>query len=123
MGLKMTLPKTANALGTDFVDAYWVIQELRYETQEDGLFIVFWLNCYPDRESSKLTGQPVQGLNIGRPMSEVYNGKLYEFLGLVRASDLFPQGIPVSIDDQKTVIYNWVKVNTDLPFEDVFEQD
>ena len=120
MGLKLTLPYTANSIGADFIDAYWVIQDLRYETQSDGLYVVFWLNCYPSREASKLTGQPVEGLPIGNPMLAVYNGKLYEFLGLVRADELFPEGIPVSLDEQKTVIYNWIKKTTDLPFEDVF---
>lgn len=123
MGLQMTLPLTANSIGTDFIDAYWVIQDLKYETQTEGLFVVFWLNCYPSRESSKLTGYPVEGLKIGNPMLAVYNGKLYEYLGLVKADELFPSGIPVSTDEQKTVIYNWIKETTDLPFEDVFEEE
>ena len=94
------------------MDAYWVVQDLRYETQSDGLYVVFWLNCYPSRDSSKLTGQPVEGLTIGRPMSAIYNGKLYEFLGLVRADVLFPNGIPISMDEQKTAIYDWIKETT-----------
>lgn len=122
MGLQLTLPKTANSIGDDFIDAYWVIQELRYETQDGNLYAVFWLNCYCDRNASKLTGQPVQGLEIGRPMSAVYDGKLYEYLGLVKANEIFPNGIPISSDDQKTVIYNWIKESTGLPFEDVLEE-
>ena len=121
MGLKLTLPKTANSIGADFIDAYWVIQDLRYEMQDNTLFVVYFLNCYPTRDSSKKTGLPVEGLTIGRPMSAVYDGKLYEITGIYRASAVFPSGIPVSSDEQKTVIYNWIKANTDLPFEDVLE--
>lgn len=123
MGLKLTLPKTANSIGADFVDAYWVIQDMRYEMQGSTLLVVFWLNCYATREASKLTGQPVQGLPIGRPILAVYDGKLYEFTGVYNAADLFPSGIPVSFDEQKTVIYNWIKAHTDLPFEDVLEEE
>lgn len=124
MGLQLTLPKTANSIGTDFIDAYWVIQDLRYESQPDGnLYAVFWLNCYPDRDASKLTGQTVPGLGIGRPMSAVYDGKLYEYLGVVKVQELFPESIPVSSDAQKTVIYNWIKAFTRLPFEDVLEEE
>lgn len=123
MGLKLTLPKTNNHLYADFIDAYWVIQDMRYEMQDNTLFVIFWLNCYPTRESSKIIGEPVESLEIGRPVSAVYNGKLYEFTGLYRADVLFPSGIPVSLDEQKTVVYNWIKDHTDLPFEDVFETE
>ena len=122
MGLKLTLPANANSLGHEFKDAYWVIEDLRYEMKDSELFAIFWLNCYPSRESSKLTGQVVGDIGIGRPQGAVFNGKLYEYLGLEKVADLFPDGIPVSPDAQKTVIYNWIKTTTQLPFEDVFEE-
>lgn len=123
MGLKLTLPKTANGIGCDFIDAYWVIEDLRYEMQESGLFAIFWLNCYPTREAYELTGHSVGNIGIGRPILAVYNGKLYEFIGLERVERLFPDGIPVSSDEQKTVLYNYIKSTSGLPFEDVFEEE
>ncbi len=121
MGLKLTLPKEDNGLYHDFIDAYWVIEDLRYEMKEEGLFAVYWLNCYPSRDSFKKIGLPVSNIGIGHSEMVIYNGKLYEYLGLELVSNLFPNGIPVDINEQKTVIYNYIKANIDLPFEDVFE--
>lgn len=42
---------------------------------------------------------------------------------MARIKDIFPDGIPLDADKQKTAIYNWVKVYTGLPFEDVFEEE
>ena len=123
MGLKLTLPNTANGLGYDFIDAYWVIEDLRYEMKDNELFCIFWLNCYPTRESSKLTGQTVGNIGIGRPKDIIYNGKLYEWIGLEKVSVIFPAGIPVDSDTQKTTIYNYIKETVPLPFEDVFEEE
>ena len=123
MGLALTLPAQNNHIGHTFTDAYWVIEDLRYEMQPDGLYLLFWLNCYPTREASKLTGQVVTSLSIGSPKEVIFNAKLYEYTGLCLSTDVFPQGIPVSPDEQKTAIYNWVKAFTGLPFKDVFEPE
>lgn len=35
---------------------------------------------------------------------------LYNWKFMARIRDIFPEGIPLDADKQKTAIYNWVKV-------------
>lgn len=121
MGLKLTLSKDNNPMGFTFEDAYWVIEELKYEMGAENLSISFNLNCYPSRDSSKLTGRNVEPLSFGSPERPKYNGKLYGFSHLNYAKVIFPDGVPMDRDAQLTQIYNFIKEYTGLPFEDVFE--
>ena len=121
MGLKMTLDKKNNSMGMTFEDAYWVVEELRYEMGSGDLTISFNLSCYPSRESSKMTGKDVESLSFGSPERSKYNGRLYSFSHLNYARVIFPDGVPMDRDSQLTQIYNFIKEYTGLPFEDVFE--
>ena len=119
MGLKLTLEKEKNHLYHTFEDAYWAIKEIRYTTNE----LYGKLTCYPSREASHKQGQSVEGrLTVGGPYFPVIEPRLYCWEFLAPISTVFPNGIPLSEDEQKTAIYNWVKLTTGLPFEDVLEE-
>jgi len=123
MGLKLTIDKDRNSMGFTFEDAYWVIENLKYEMGSDELFVSFNLNCYPSRESSKLTGQNVAPMEYMEPTSARINGKLCGMHHLNFVKTIFPEGIPMERDAQLKVIYSFIKEYTGLPFEDVFEDD
>lgn len=123
MGLKLTLNQENNSMGFTFVDAYWVIENLKYKMTDTILLISFNLNCYPSRESSKLTGRDVVPLSLGIPEKSKYSGKLYEISFMDFASKIFSEGMPLERDEQLKQIYTFIKAYTDLPFEDVFESD
>lgn len=122
MGLKLTLEAKNNPMGFTFEDAYWHIEGLKYEMGTDALFISFSLNCYPTRDSSKLTNKDVEPLSFGMPERSKYNGKLYNFSFMDYASRIFPDGVPMDRDSQLAQIYSFIKEYTGLPFEDVFEE-
>lgn len=119
MGLKLTLEKEKNHLYHTFEDAYWAIKEIKYTTSK----LYGKLICYPSREASHKQGQSVEGrLSVGGPYFPVIEPRLYCWEFLAPISTVFPNGIPLSEDEQKTAIYNWVKSATGLPFEDVLEE-
>lgn len=122
MGLKLTLEAKNNPMGFTFEDAYWHIEGLKYEMGTDALFISFSLNCYPTRESSKLTNKDVEPLSFGMPERSKFGGKLYNFSFMDYASRIFPDGVPMDRDSQLSQIYSFIKEYTGLPFEDVFEE-
>lgn len=123
MALSLTVTKANNSIGIDFKDAYFVIDTLRYEDTDSGNMTVFELNAYPDRESSKRTGQVVNpDLPFGHSMSSVYDGKIYTYLGVFRTVDIFGSSIPTDKDMQKRIIYPFIKEKfKNVPFEDVLE--
>ena len=119
MGLKMTLVKEMNHMYTEFVDAYWCIEDVGYDTQS----VVFTLYCYPSREV-KLNHLHIlenPSLGYGSAISNVINGRLYLWEGQFSIEDIFPQGIPLGKDEQLKVLYKFVKDYTQLPFKDVLE--
>lgn len=120
MGLKLTLPKEKNELYTDFPDAYWCVRNIAYSTDEVGGELL----CYPSRDASQKQGQRMEDpyLQIGGPHNDYVDAVLYNWQFMARIRDIFPYGIPLDADQQKTAIYNWVKNYTGLPFEDVFEK-
>lgn len=120
MGLKLTLGKENNRLYHTFTDAYWAIDGLNYTTT----VIRFTLNCYPSREAKyKHNSQMSESmLSIGSASPLIYFTILYSWDTYVNITDIFPSGIPLSEDEQKTAIYNWIKSYTGLPFEDVLEE-
>lgn len=120
MGLRLTLKKEDNLLYNEFTDAYWKINDLRYSTDNT----VFELCCFPSREASKknLSSVPSSSLPVGGAVGPVYNTKLYTWLAAFNTRDIFPQGIPLDSNEQKSTIYEFIKSYTELPFEDVFEE-
>ena len=120
MGLKLTLTKENNRLYHDFVDAYWSVDGITYSTKT----LNFVLNCYPSREAKyKHNGtMETSTLPIGSASPNVFFTVLYSWETYAMITDIFPDGIPLSEDEQKTAIYEWVKSYTGLGFEDVMEE-
>lgn len=120
MGLQMTLPKDKNGMYFDFVNAYWKVIEISYTTDR----ICVEVACYPSRECSKAEGMILENpsFDYGGPVNNHVFSKLYSFAFIVEIKDIFPSGIPLDVNQQKTAIYNFVKSYTGLPFENVFEE-
>ena len=118
MGLKLTLEKEKNQMYYDFENAYWAIDEINYTTE----LLYGKLICYPSREARKKQGEKVNSsLSVGGSYFPTVECLLYEWEFATKISSVFPNGIPLSVDEQKTAIYNWVKTYTGLPFVDVLE--
>lgn len=119
MGLKLTLEKENNRLYHDFVDAYWSVDGITYSTKT----VSFTLNCYPSREAKYKhnANMDTPTLPVGSASPEVFYTILYSWQTYAMITDIFPDGIPLSEDEQKTAIYNWIKSTTNLPFDDVIE--
>lgn len=119
MGLQLTLDKTKNKMFYTFTDAYWAINDVVYTPE----LVRFILNAYPNRESKLMDGHDLENPSIGygSGISPV-NSRLYTWSVIQPIENIFPNGeIPVGKDAQYTVIYNWIKGYTELPFIDVFE--
>lgn len=120
MGLQLTLKKKDNSIYADFEDAYWSIENIQYTTT----YGYADLYCYPSREAKYKKGEEIKDftISVGGGMSPVYEPRLYHWAFTFPIADVFSVGIPLSEDEQKTAIYNWVKAYTGLPFVDVMEE-
>lgn len=120
MALQMTLAKDKNTMYFDFPNAYWVIEDLNYTTKA----VVFRLNVYPNRESKLMQNHVLDNptVGVGGAMN-VVSSRLYTWQAVTEITNIFPNGIPLSADEQKTAIYNWIKSYTGLPFIDVLEEE
>lgn len=120
MGLQLTLEKEKNQMYHTFTDAYWAIKEIRYTTE----LLYGRLICYPSRDASHKQGEKVESsLNVGGSYFPIVESSLYQWEFSSNIADIFPTGIPLSEDEQKTAIYNWIKSYTGLPFVDVLENN
>ena len=121
MGLKLTLPKNANRLYVDFVDAYWYIDTISYSVD----YLWYQLSCFPSREARYKHNKEMENptIGVGDVTPPIYDTQLYHFEGIVKISDVFPEGIPLDVNSQKSAIYSYIKDTVSLPFEDVFEGD
>lgn len=121
MGLKLTLPKECNNLYCNIQDAYWSLSDIAYDTNS----CYFVLTAYPSREHKLMNGMtlPTPTLPIGGLISNIMKADLYRWKGTFPILDIFPDGIPLDENEQKTKMYNFIKWYTELPFEDVFEEE
>lgn len=120
MGLQLTLDKEKNQFYYTFVDAYWCVKEIAYSTEDMYARLV----CYPNRESSHKQGTVVpSALSVGGSYLPVVDSAIYHWQFTAKIVDVFPNGIPLNENEQKTAIYNWVKAYTGIPFEDVLEEE
>lgn len=119
MGLQMTLPKEKNGLYHDFTDAYWAIIDLVYSPAD----VSFHLNAFPSREAKlkdrSIQSNPSVGFGTGPGVVE---STLYSWHAQLPVDMVFPNGIPQGRDAQYTVVYNFIKQYTGLPFTDVLEE-
>ena len=119
MGLKLTLEAKYNHMSTDFIDAYWNVSPIKYDTE----YIYFYLQAYPSRDASQKSGQFIQDrLSVGGSEYSTFQPGLYRWETATDIKNIFPEGIPLDPDQQKSAIYDWIKDYTKLPFEDVFEE-
>ena len=86
--------------------------------------MAFALVCYPSREAKMMNNVPMppSNLPIGGVGVEVYSAELYRWQVQLAIADVFPDGIPLDANKQITAIYDWIKTDTGLPFEDVLEE-
>ena len=119
MGLLLELAKEKNTMYFDFENAYWSIEDLIYSTTN----FAFSLSAYPSRESKLMNNSVLEdnSIGFGSSGSNVINSLLYIWKVQLSIVDVFPTGIPLSSDEQKTAIYEWIKSYTKLDFEDVLE--
>lgn len=105
----------------DFIDAYWAINDVVYTVDA----IDFRLKAYPNREAKLMDKHILENPSIGYGSgSSVVSCSLYEWHVTMSITVIFPDGsIPAGRDAQYTAIYNWIKEYTQLPFEDVFEDE
>lgn len=124
MGLKLTVPKTDNALYTDFVDAYWRIENIIFSNADGISYVDFELNTYPSRDAANMNLESIDNstFSIGGPRSIAYQSCIRTWQAQFKTADVFTDGIPVSESGQKDVLYALVKQYTKLPFEDVMEE-
>ena len=120
MGLQLTLNKESNQLYHTFTDAYWAIKDIGYTTED----VYAKLICYPSREASHKQGEVVSSsLIVGGSYLPIIDCALYKWEFTAKVSEMFPNGIPLSSNEQKTAIYNWIKSYTQLDFIDVLEDE
>lgn len=119
MALSLDLNKKDNHMYVDFKDAYWVIKEIAYNPE----LASFRLVCYPSREASKMyLVEPSSTFSYGGMTQPTYEPSLRVWECVVNIKEIFPKGIPLGINTQKTAIYKWIKDYTGLPFKDIFEE-
>lgn len=123
MALSMRLPKDKNQLYFDFEDAYWAIDNVFFTTDT----VDFSLFAYPNREAKLMNYSilPEPSIGYGSPIGAgSVNSALYQWHVTNDIHLIFPDGsIPAGRDAQYTAIYNWIKEYTELPFEDVLEEN
>ena len=117
MGLLRTLSKDNNSLYTEFKDAYWSIESILYTTD----MVQFTLVCYPSREAKYMNHKGVKNLPFGAPVGETFSPSLYMWHSVYPLRDVYPHGVPVDPDEQKTRLYNFLKIVSDGQFTDVIE--
>lgn len=123
MAIRMLLRKEDNILYTDFM-AYWAIENIVFSNQNGQSITDFTFKAYPNRESKHHTGMPInKTLDWGSPVGLAYQGCLYESYCAFPTLDIFPNGIPVSEVEQKSVLYQYLKEYLNLKdCEDVLEE-
>ena len=126
MALSLTVKKQDNPLFIEFIDAYWCVENINFSTIDKQMYVSFNLNTYPSREARYKNLYPIEQtgeIPIGGASKIAYDTTLRRWEATFRAIDIFPEGIPMTEDEQKLILYEWIKDYTKLPFIDVFEDE
>ncbi len=108
MGFKANLSKSSNVMGIDWQDAYWNISSIRIDSNAQA--VVVELCAYPTKEAMLLQNTAlVADYQFGTPTSEGVDCVLYRWQGAFSLSTTFPNGIPISVSEQKQILYPLVK--------------
>ena len=121
MGLQLSISKNDNDLYADFENAYWAIEDISYSTA----YGYAELYAYASRDAKYKNGEAIKdySFSFGGAVSPVYNTRIYRWSLTFPLSTVFPDGISLSENEQKTAIYEYVKSYTGLAFTDVLEDD
>lgn len=124
MAIKMRVPKEHNHIYYDFDDAYWKIEDINVGINSGDAYVNFRFTAYPNEEASDKEHQETQPmLNFGGPNRYNVENRLYTWVGLFPASEIFPNGIPLTESEQRMILYDFIKVYLQLEdYEDVFEE-
>lgn len=120
----MNLDKSSNKVCNDFIDAYWTIEDIGYGSKDGEMYCNFGFNAYADRDAKLINNQsiPLTQYSWGGAGTPVYNTKLYTWRSVIRANEIFPDGVPTLERDQKDILYAFLKDFLQLrDFTDVFE--
>jgi len=121
MALQKTLEKENNSLCADFKDAYWRIDNLTFYNNGEADLTRFCLNCYASKEASRKSVELF--INPTLPFGGSPEGGikpiLYTWVAEFYTKDIFPNGIPNSLEKQKEILYPFVKNYLGIDFEDV----
>jgi hypothetical protein len=111
MGLSFDLRKEDNHLYCGFASAYWSIDGIAFYTTTGNITMVrFDFNAYASRDAKLLRSTAIAPLlQFGGPCSTVVDPLLYQWCGEFDAGAIFPNGIPTPVDEQKIVLYAFVK--------------
>lgn len=114
MAIEMTLPKTATKYRMD-INAYWRIENLRFHSQ-DQFLVEFDFVGYANRESAELSKSgfiPIEAMPFGGGQEEhFFSAALYSIRNnIYHVSAVFPNGLPLSISDQKATLYAYIKTH------------
>jgi hypothetical protein len=109
MGLQFALHKENNAFYTDFPEAYWAVDNIAMGKDGSAVMVRFEFTAYPSREAKHLQNSRVAPLAFGGPVFPHVNSALYQWVGLFQAEEIFPNGMPVSEDAQKDIMYPFIK--------------
>ncbi len=123
MAFSMDLSKDNNSLHHDFLDAYWMVDHLRFENAAGENYTLFSLLAFPSRESRLAQRQEVAStLDFGGPSGEVVDSVLYRWDAVFKTDLIFPLGIPIQEAEQKDALYPFVIAYLELTdYEPVFE--
>ena len=119
MGFIMKLGKEDNHLHADFEDAYWSIDDVSFSTftsySDTGIktsvpTVAFSLKAYPSREAKTKEGEAIKPtLGFGGPISVAVTPCLYEWKAVFESGSIFGDSIPLSEEEQKKILYQFVK--------------
>lgn len=124
MAIIKTLPKEHNHMYYDFPDAYWRIEDINFGNVEGITKVSFRFTAYPNKEASLKWYEETQPmLNFGGPNGYNVENRLYTWVALFDANEIFTNGIPATEAEQRNVLYNFIKLYLELTdYEDVFEE-
>ena len=125
MGLLMNLNKDSNKACNDFIDAYWTIEDIGYGSNNGEMYCHFRFNAYASRDAKLIDNQsiPLTQYTWGGAGAPVYDTKLYTWKSVIKASEVFLDGVPNLEKDQKDALYAFLKSYLQLSeYTDVFEE-
>lgn len=126
MGFMKTLNADENFIGADFPNAYFKLTNFGMGEFNGGYIVAVTLSGFASRDAAKKHegNEEVPGsIGIGGSARPVFEPELYRWNAQFNLSDMFPDGVPSSLDEAKAQTYRFLKdfLSPECIFEDVFE--